>query len=88
MARGVSASKEDVHAAIANVDKGLYPRAFCKIIPDLLGGDPGAPCFTANPAPGRLPPSFILRMHPPLPAPVRPQRQSQHQATLWDYRAE
>ncbi|KAJ1475186.1 hypothetical protein T484DRAFT_1829414, partial [Baffinella frigidus] len=40
MARGVSASKEDVHAAIANVDKGLYPRAFCKIIPDLLGGDP------------------------------------------------
>jgi len=39
MARGVSASKEDVHAAIANVDKGLYPRAFCKIIPDLLAGD-------------------------------------------------
>jgi len=39
MARGVSASKEDVHNAIANVDKGLYPRAFCKIIPDLLAGD-------------------------------------------------
>lgn len=38
--RGVSASKEDVHAAIRNVDKGLYPSAFCKIIPDLLGGDP------------------------------------------------
>ena len=38
--RGVSASKEDVHAAIKNVDKGLYPTAFCKIIPDLLGGDP------------------------------------------------
>ncbi|MDE6099243.1 MAG: phosphoribosylformylglycinamidine cyclo-ligase [Muribaculaceae bacterium] len=38
--RGVSASKEDVHAAIRNVDKGLYPTAFCKIIPDLLGGDP------------------------------------------------
>ncbi len=38
--RGVSASKEDVHNAIKNVDKGLYPRAFCKIIPDLLGGDP------------------------------------------------
>lgn len=37
--RGVSASKEDVHAAIKNVDKGLYPKAFCKIIPDLLGGD-------------------------------------------------
>lgn len=38
--RGVSASKEDVHNAIKNVDKGLYPRAFCKIIPDILGGDP------------------------------------------------
>lgn len=38
--RGVSASKEDVHAAIKNVDKGLFPGAFCKIIPDLLGGDP------------------------------------------------
>ncbi len=37
--RGVSASKEDVHAAIKNVDKGLYPKAFCKIIPDILGGD-------------------------------------------------
>ena len=40
MQRGVSASKEDVHAAIKNVDKGLYPKAFCKIIPDILGGDP------------------------------------------------
>ena len=39
MQRGVSASKEDVHAAIRNVDKGLYPKAFCKIIPDILGGD-------------------------------------------------
>ncbi len=38
--RGVSASKEDVHTAIRNVDKGLYPTAFCKIIPDILGGDP------------------------------------------------
>lgn len=38
--RGVSASKEDVHNAIKNVDKGLYPRAFCKIIEDVLGGDP------------------------------------------------
>jgi phosphoribosylformylglycinamidine cyclo-ligase len=37
--RGVSASKEDVHQAIKNVDKGLYPGAFCKIIPDMLGGD-------------------------------------------------
>ena len=38
--RGVSASKDDVHNAIRNIDKGLYPHAFCKIIPDLLGGDP------------------------------------------------
>lgn len=38
--RGVSASKEDVHQAIANIDKGLYPNAFCKIIPDILGSDP------------------------------------------------
>lgn len=37
--RGVSASKEDVHAAIRNIDKGLFPRAFCKIIPDHLTGD-------------------------------------------------
>ncbi len=38
--RGVSASKEDVHKAIARLDKGLYPNAFCKIIPDILGSDP------------------------------------------------
>ena len=38
--RGVSAAKEDVHNAIKNIDKGLYPQAFCKIIPDILGGDP------------------------------------------------
>lgn len=38
--RGVSASKEDVHQAIQNLDKGLYPKAFCKIVPDLLAGDP------------------------------------------------
>ena len=38
--RGVSASKEDVHNAIKNIDKGLYPKAFCKIIPDIIGGDP------------------------------------------------
>ena len=38
--RGVSASKEDVHNAIKKSDKGLYPKAFCKIIPDILGGDP------------------------------------------------
>lgn len=38
--RGVSSSKEDVHNAIRNIDKGLYPLAFCKIIPDILGGDP------------------------------------------------
>lgn len=38
--RGVSASKEDVHNAIKNIDKGLFPQAFCKIIPDFLGNDP------------------------------------------------
>ncbi len=37
--RGVSASKEDVHNAIKNIDKGIFPKAFCKIIPDYLGGD-------------------------------------------------
>ncbi len=39
-ARGVSSSKEDVHSAISDIDKGLYPKAFCKIIPDYLGNDP------------------------------------------------
>lgn len=37
--RGVSASKEDVHSAIQNIDKGLFPKAFCKIVPDYLTGD-------------------------------------------------
>ena len=37
--RGVSAGKEDVHNAIKNIDKGIFPKAFCKIIPDILGGD-------------------------------------------------
>jgi phosphoribosylformylglycinamidine cyclo-ligase len=37
--RGVSADKEDVHNAIKNIDKGIFPQAFCKIIPDILGGD-------------------------------------------------
>lgn len=39
MQRGVSASKEDVHNAIKNLDKGLYPKAFCKIVPDFMGSD-------------------------------------------------
>jgi phosphoribosylformylglycinamidine cyclo-ligase len=38
--RGVSAGKEDVHKAVGSIDKGLFPGAFCKIIPDILGGDP------------------------------------------------
>ncbi|MDD2242995.1 MAG: AIR synthase-related protein [Dysgonamonadaceae bacterium] len=38
--RGVSASKEDVHNAIKNIDKGIFPKAFCKIIPDYLANDP------------------------------------------------
>lgn len=45
MMRGVSAAKEDVHNAIKNIDKGLYPQAFCKIIPDILGGDPNYCCI-------------------------------------------
>ena len=40
MMRGASAAKEDVHNAIKNIDKGIFPQAFCKIIPDILGGDP------------------------------------------------
>lgn len=39
MKRGVSSQKEDVHAAIKNMDKGLFPQAFCKIVPDYLGGN-------------------------------------------------
>ena len=39
--RGVSAAKEDVHAAISRFDKGLFPNAFCKVVPDYLGNDPG-----------------------------------------------
>src|SRR5690554_2983340 len=38
--RGVSASKEDVHQAISKLDKGLFPKAFCKVVPDTLGNDP------------------------------------------------
>ena len=38
--RGVSATKDEVHAAIKNLDKGLYPKAFCKILPDIAGADP------------------------------------------------
>ena len=38
--RGVSATKDEVHSAIKNLDKGLYPTAFCKIMPDVTGGDP------------------------------------------------
>lgn len=37
--RGVSSGKEDVHAAIRNLDRGLFPKAFCKIVPDMLAGD-------------------------------------------------
>ncbi|MBL0342365.1 MAG: phosphoribosylformylglycinamidine cyclo-ligase [Bacteroidetes bacterium] len=40
MSRGVSSSKEDVHNAISKIDKGLFPKAFCKIVPDYLGNDP------------------------------------------------
>jgi phosphoribosylformylglycinamidine cyclo-ligase len=37
--RGVSSDKEDVHNAIKNVNKGLFPKAFCKVVPDYLSGD-------------------------------------------------
>lgn len=40
MMRGVSAAKEDVHNAIKNIDKGIFPKAFCKIIPDIFGRRP------------------------------------------------
>jgi phosphoribosylformylglycinamidine cyclo-ligase len=42
--RGVSATKVDVHKAIKNIDKGLFPNAFCKVVPDLLGNDPEYCC--------------------------------------------
>jgi len=42
--RGVSAAKEDVHNAIKNIDKGIFPNAFCKVVPDLLGNDPDFCC--------------------------------------------
>ena len=42
--RGVSSSKSEVHAAVAHLDKGLFPRAFCKVLPDYLSGDPDYCC--------------------------------------------
>ena len=48
MARGVSAAKEDVHTAIANVDKGLFPRAFCKVVPDIAGDPEWCTCMHAD----------------------------------------
>jgi phosphoribosylformylglycinamidine cyclo-ligase len=43
--RGVSATKDDVHKAIKNINKGLFPNAFCKVVPDLLGNDPDYCCI-------------------------------------------
>jgi len=40
MMRGVSSSKEDVHEAIKNIDKGIFPKAFCKVVPDFMASDP------------------------------------------------
>ena len=48
MARGVSAAKEDVHAAIEKVDKGLFPRAFCKVVPDIAGDPEWCTCMHAD----------------------------------------
>ena len=47
-ARGVSASKEDVHAAIKKVDKGLFPKAFCKIVEDIAGDEAYCTCMHAD----------------------------------------
>merc|ERR1712166_339850 len=47
-ARGVSADKEDVHAAIENVDKGLFPKAFCKVVPDIAGDPDWCTCMHAD----------------------------------------
>lgn len=54
--RGVSASKEDVHNAIKNIDKGIFPKAFCKIIPDILGATRliAISCMPTGPGPNRL----------------------------------
>jgi phosphoribosylformylglycinamidine cyclo-ligase len=46
--RGVSASKEDVHAAIKKVDKGLFPKAFCKIVEDIAGDEAYCTCMHAD----------------------------------------
>ena len=46
--RGVSASKLDVHQAIKKLDKGLFPKAFCKIIPDIIDNDDGKPRMKRN----------------------------------------
>ena len=48
IARGVSAAKEDVHAAIAKVDKGLFPKAFCKVVPDIAGDPEWCTCMHAD----------------------------------------
>ena len=44
-ARGVSSTKDEVHEAIKHLDKGLYPNAFCKILPDFTGGEPDFCCL-------------------------------------------
>ena len=59
MMRGVSAAKEDVHNAIKNIDKGIFPQAFCKIIPDILGGDPEYCNMPMEPEPSRASPTCI-----------------------------
>lgn len=56
MMRGVSAAKEDVHNAIKNIDKGIFPQAFCKIIPDIWAETPSIviSCTQTEQAPNRL----------------------------------
>ena len=53
--RGVSSGKEDVHNAIKNIDKGLFPKAFCKVIPDYLSGDPNYVLLMPIVGSGRMP---------------------------------
>ena len=63
MARGVSAAKEDVHAAIAKVDKGLFPHAFCKVVPDIAGDPDWCTCMHADGAGTK---SSLAYMYTPL----------------------
>ena len=78
--RGVSASKEDVHNAIKNIDKGLFPKAFCKIIPDFLANDPEY-CNIMH-ADGAGTKSALAYDPPPVDAPLTHQLPANYQSLL------